>query len=150
MVSGLEDWMLEHNQRVEVIPRQGTEGVTASLISKADCFWCFCFLGLTICTASGCLVGFTGWMSLLWLADHDWHGWHKSLHHLPKPENLLLLLKIHLFSATVRTHSSYISQVSCAVRNPCRSFRDGVFLWLQFWSPGKKVHRTSTWLFLPR
>lgn len=67
--TGLEDWMLEHNQRVEVILRQGTEGVTASLINKADCFWCFFFLGFSICTASGCLVGFRGWMSLTGMAD---------------------------------------------------------------------------------
>ena len=67
--TGLEDWMLEHNQRVEVILRQGTEGVTASLINKADCFWCFSFLGFSICTASGCLVGFRGWMSLTGMAD---------------------------------------------------------------------------------
>ena len=78
MVTGLEDRMLEHSQRVEVILRQGTEGVTASLINEAECFWCFSFLGFSICTASGCLVGFRGWRSLVWWADHDWHGWHES------------------------------------------------------------------------
>ena len=76
--------MLQHGQSVEVILRQDAEGVTASLLGKADCVWCFCFLGFSICTASDCLVGFRGWNSLFWWADQDRHDRQKSLPHLIK------------------------------------------------------------------